>query len=235
MGGVYAALKTSPLGIRRIESLYVDPPVPVEPRALGLNPLGVSLIERPGSPGVYDVYDWVGKTYYPKPADMLEEIRAMGMSRHLSKALDYEKITPESWYFLLHEEAFIDNAADYFAAMPWKPTDWVCKHHKPHHEDDAAPEPMCIELLWADMEPSFSDDPPVKRKFGFRAFDREIGSIKYLAAERPDWILAQHRLAIFFKCHLSNLAVINHPDPGTVSISYNAASASSIPVTVEDF
>lgn len=108
-GGIYAEVGLSPVGLP-LSFFLVDPPIPVSCAALGLTPVGVTLIEREG---VTHVLDWVGSTHYPNVADFVEETLLFGLSRRLPQTLDFARLGPLSRIILVHGRAHIDNAWQY--------------------------------------------------------------------------------------------------------------------------
>ena len=59
---------------------------------------------------IWHLLDVVGKTHYPSPADYLEEVRAKGASRKISKKLDLSKLQPgRSRIITLHPSGMITN------------------------------------------------------------------------------------------------------------------------------
>jgi hypothetical protein len=100
-GGLYAVTKLGPFG-RPIEDFIIDPPVPYE----GEKFRAPQIIERDG---VNHLLLWVGETYYPSPADFIEEVRVFGASKRIPVKFPVEKLTPFSVMFFVHPKALIRN------------------------------------------------------------------------------------------------------------------------------
>ncbi len=97
-GGVYLECGLS-AGGRPIEEFLIDPPVPVNPDDLGLSHIGV-MITNEGH-----VIDWIGESHYPYPADFVEEVRRMGVSRKVSQTTDFSKLAPGAMLIFAHAKA----------------------------------------------------------------------------------------------------------------------------------
>jgi hypothetical protein len=69
----------------------------------------------------------------------------MGISRRVSRTLDFSRITPASRLLLLHRHADIANALEF-------PTQASCPCHGPDHLADGYAE-MCARLWWQEPLP----------------------------------------------------------------------------------
>ncbi len=165
--GVYAETRLSDQG-QPIETFILDPPVPVDPTALGLTAVGPQLIEIDG---VWHIFDIVGRTYYPYVADMVEEVRRKGASRRLPRTLDLAKLSAESSLVLIHAKAVIENYEGY----PQPPA-MMC----PHLKHLSQLEEVCAGLWWHDISESDLD----RGEMGFH--HRSIpGGVSYRTHPRP--------------------------------------------------
>jgi hypothetical protein len=135
-GGAYLCVPLSAEG-SPLEAFLVDPPVPVDPRALGLSAIGVTLHQHGGATHVFDI---VGREHYPAVAGFLEEARRMGISRRISRDADFARLTPASRLVLLHEHADVANA-------PAFPIRRACPCRRPEHLADGFAA-MCARLWW---------------------------------------------------------------------------------------
>lgn len=220
-GGVYAECGRSPFG-RPVEYFLLCPPVLVDAGEMGLSPLGVQLhpVTVDGKE-IWHVWDWVGSKFYPNVADFVEEVRLYGMSRRLSKGLDFKKLTPESRIFLLHANAHIENAQAFQRARIGGKAlglDWdTCPKgiHKPGETR------MCAGLWWEDVN-------GMKVTVG-RVGKREMPAFQYQAA--APIAHADHAVAVFASFPISRLAVVASEDGSHVKAHENA-SASSLPVEI---
>ena len=227
-GGVYLETSLSPVG-RPLDDFLLCPPIPVAAEELRIEPRGVSLIERPGSDGVFDVYDWVGSTHYPNVADVIAEARRHGISRRISKRTSFAKLTSRSRLVLLHSRAIIENAWEYRRLIRNEQLD--------HGEDGAVPlrtscpknvpdhraiflggattgeysNAMCHALYYDDIEGGeIVLDPGVP----WRTVDRTIGDTTYRARRRPE-VAPEYGLGIFAILPIGKITVIRDPAGGT--------------------
>ena len=136
-GAAYLALPLAPGG-RPVEEFLVDPPQVVSRDSLGLSAIGVTLVEREG---VTHVLDIVGREHYPTVASFIEELRRMGVSRRISRNVDFARLGADSRLVLLHEHADIANALEFPSARR-------CPCEREEHLDESYRE-MCARL-WAD-------------------------------------------------------------------------------------
>lgn len=229
-GGVYAEVPLGPFGVP-VEHFLIEPPTLVDQDALGVTPIGVSLVSRDD---VWHVVDWVGEGYYPNVADMVEEIREMGLSRRLPKSLDYSKLTRESRIILLHARAHINNWTDYENAVDFRCPKQSLYRDKPH------PDGMCIAAWWSDLE----DGKPVGEPAGTARRDggwlihqpvrRQMPSFSYYGYAPPQGVEPARRLAAFASFPISRLAVINDPEGRTHEDAVKAARHSGLPVALEE-
>lgn len=106
-GGVYMEVGFSPYG-KELEELLFDPIVECFPEHLGLSPRAPLLFFNETEER-YDVIDWVGESHYPNPADFLEEVRRLGLSRKLElHANAYNLLSRHSRVIIVLPHAYID-------------------------------------------------------------------------------------------------------------------------------
>jgi hypothetical protein len=108
-GGAYLAVPLGPDG-KPIEHFLIDPPFVVDANALGLAPVGTTMIERDEVTHVLDV---VGREHYPTVAEFIEEATRLGVSRRISGTADFSRLGPRSRLLLLHAHADIANAPQF--------------------------------------------------------------------------------------------------------------------------
>ena len=142
------------------------------------------------------VVDWIGASHYPNVADWIEETIRFGVSRRISRATSFERLTRESRLILIHPRAWLDNAAEYFAAREQARRDYAAREQArrdyaanalpwcPKHLTDhvqAIPPTMCSSLWWEDIEGGVErpGKPP-------RSVTRTMPSFSYHAWRRPD-------------------------------------------------
>lgn len=189
-GGIYAECGLSPNG-SPIETFLFDPPILV-PADLRVPAIGVTTIERDG---VTHIVDRVGMADYPNVADMVEEIRRFGLSRRIPSTFSFEKLTPESRIFLVHDRAWVSPMSIY--------QEWFCPKHMPSHAPEMAPD-ICSGVWWQDVvlgEPVAGVNDP-------RLVLRKMPSFTYTARARPAASDIQERQAFFASFPLSRLAVV---------------------------
>jgi hypothetical protein len=205
-----------------VEYFMVDPPQRVDAKALGLTDIGVKLIEVNG---VYHIFDIIGEKYYPNVADMVEEIRRLGMSRRceLASAEEYAKITPESTYVLLHRRAWIGNCEPYYRDfLPVTPGDTEYNpcpanllQHDPHYADPEEvhfpEEEPCLGLCWNDVDGLELDQKPGED--GTIITDTRLGtrtmpSFTYKAANSPILGPKNYELAIFMRLPITRFVIV---------------------------
>jgi hypothetical protein len=96
-GGIYATFRAPDED--DLLRYFITPPIPVDPAALGISPIGVHLIERNG---VWHLIDWIGAEHYPTPSAFLNEVRSMGLSRRVQRTLDFSRLTEDSRVLCVH-------------------------------------------------------------------------------------------------------------------------------------
>jgi hypothetical protein len=220
-GGIYGETGVGSGGLP-LEYFILDPPVKIDPDALGLSDIGVKLIQRPNS-DVWDVWDMVGQQHYPGPADFLEEVRRYGVSRRFPLSLEFEKLTRESRLILVHRRGWIENAHEYYWAGPFGGARFTgcpkeLEAHRFPDDDprcaeafstDGARAPMCAGVWWDDVDDGVpvGDDP--------RLVERRMPSFQYLARLAPDGVTAAYAPAVIARFPLTRLVVIKDEVGGT--------------------
>lgn len=222
-GAVYLELGVGPGG-KPIEDYLLDPPHPVDVDALGVSPLGVTLIERDG---VAHVLDWVGESHYPNVADYVEEVRRFGLSRKVAPNLPFHRLTPASRILQIHPRAYISNAQEYRPRLeePLASRYSCPKKIEHHHTGEAS---FCLGVCWEDVEGG-RDHPGG----GERRVLREMPSFAYEALRRPEGIEPGYRPAIFASFPISRIVVIRG-DADEHEPALKAAKKSVLPVDLED-
>ncbi len=216
-GGVYAECGLSPTG-RPLEDFLLDPPIPIDSdrqQALGIRPVGVTLVPDPRRGGVHHVFDWVGSVHYANVADILEEVRRFGLSRRLPRNLDFSLLSRETRHVLVHASAWIDDPAPYFAdrVEAGGPLMW-CPKILPEHMVCRAPPAMCAGLWWEDVDGGIA----VGHAHGYRAVERTMPAFRYLAKCPPPFPLGYARRytpAAFASFPISRVVVVSDPAGGS--------------------
>ena len=219
-GGIYAEVPLSPFGVPLSHFLF-EPPQEFDVETLGVTPVGVTLIEMEG---VTHIVDWVGESFYPNVADMIDEIRSMGLSRRLPSNLDFERLTPGSKIILLHRKALVANHKE--VGMTYEDVGSKCP--KDLDYPDQHPPGMCIGGWYHDLTGTLpavdGDDGAVVRRMPNGSSYRGIA---------PNEKKRKYRVAAFAAFHVSQITVVNDPDGGKHHGAMDVARKSSLPVALE--
>lgn len=226
-GGIYAEVPLKDKEGYPFESFLICPPIPIhDPKAYGITPLGVKLIERDG---VYHVFDWIGSKHYPNVWDFIAEGKAHGISRRLPKNLDFSKVTKESRIIFIHSRAHMTNTLEFAAAAMTRNQSVDGVSFCPKDTDHPSGE-MCLNMCQHDIVGGVEDissdlnNPDVVH--------RTIGSVDYAGWRSilPDADKG-YVPAVFLSLPLSRLAVIagNGADK-----AMEAAQKASVPVKMWD-
>lgn len=238
-GGVYSEIPTGEDG-KPIEYFLIDPPIPIDIEALGITPLGVQLVEVDG---VYHIYDWVGENHYPYVADFAEEARHYGISRRLSKQLDFSKLTPESRHILIHAKALVENWKEAFDSWPpypvpgqsisrrgrfWRqygvcPLPYSGRESVPGHADE-----FCAGNWWVDYQEV--DVIGVGAKY----FRHTSGSMVEFAVGVQNTVERKYTPAIFCVYPIGHLTVIRDLVNESHNETAKKVGQSKLPVKFED-
>ena len=223
-GGVYAEVPFNDSDGYPIEHFLQDPPTIIDPAAMGVAPVGVTMIERGG---VHHLVDWVGSKHYPNVWDYIEETRRLGASRRLPKTLDFSKLTSDSRILFVHARAGIANPVPFWYGVATQHgAAGVCPKDIAAHDGEFA----CIGLCQHDIEGATDDGLPAMAPG--QVF-RRVGKTKttYYGWARPDGVDPDYRPAIFMSLPLRRLAVIDGPGADK---ALKAASKTGVPVKVWD-
>lgn len=251
-GGVYLEVPLSPFGLP-LEQFITDPPMPIPPNsehALGLSDRGIHYVPRETPTGtVYDALDIVGREHYPNVADVLEEIRTMGVSRRVAADDGLAKLSGESRLVLLHRRAVITNADDVAKAIREEQKAY------PNAQRQSCPKTIedherwldgvrgvdifthCAALWWEDVDGGTvsmnPEDPP-------RTVSRMVGDTTYRARHTPErtgiaGVLPNtYMLGIFAVFPIPRLAVIRDAESGRHNAAMAKAKKAGIPAQLED-
>jgi hypothetical protein len=128
---------------QRMNLLVLDPPVEIDVEAIGLQAVGMKMIERNG---VYHLLDWVGENHYPNVADFVEEALQLGVSRRVAATLPLERLTDESRLLLVHKKAWLEGRG-------YMNLDGArrCPMSRADHSGDNGMIEMCVRLWWNDL------------------------------------------------------------------------------------
>jgi len=224
-GGIYAEMGCGPDGLP-LEHFIVDPPIVIDPAALGLSPIGVQLVERDG---VWHILDWIGSEHYPNVADFLEEVRRFGLSRRLAKTVDFSKLTERSKILVVHARAHVENFGQY--ADHWLGVRYNrCPKELNTHNLPDGPD-MCSGIFWQDVEHGL---PAANDLNTDRVVIRTMPSFSYVAVRRADNITPIYEPAIFASFPITRLVVIRDPIGESHQQSLDCANRSSLPVELEN-
>jgi len=247
-GGIYAEVPLSPFG-SPIWKFLCDPPLSLGD--LSLPPRGVQIMERPGKPGLFDVWDWVGEGSYPNVADMVEEIKRFGVSRRLGKSLDFSLLGPGSLLILVHPRAILRNAGMLYRAIhhealesPGSVAPWHCPCDVRGHNDLLAASweknigdeeldmPTCAGLWWETLTKA---DPIYDLSAPRRSCTRTSGSTHYEARHAPHGFKPDWEPGIFARFPLHRIAVVSDPEGGQDQVALDRLRDCRLPVREVDF
>jgi hypothetical protein len=218
-------------------TLIKDPVVPIDPKKIGLSPVGVKLIEING---VWHVLDWVGEKHYPMATDFIEEAVRLGLSRRISKTEEFSKLTADSRLILVHPKAFISDPMGTISKPIPCPTE---NHPDPDFRSE------CIGRLWLIGTPGSTDlgsgvEPPMD---SFPAWApcpisgdgyvgrRKMPAFTYSLGEQTSEHEIELSPGIIMIAPIERLCVVNDPhDPDHIREVLDMASESSIPVNLDD-
>lgn len=226
-GGIYGECGLSPWG-SPLEDFLMDPPVPVDPAALGISPIGVTLIDDPAA-GATHVLDWVGETHYPNAADLLEEVRRFGLSRRLPRTLDFSRLDARSRILLVHRRALITDVSAY--TQDWRR---ACPKSLAEHADPPHAASFCAGIWWEDVSGGASLEATAGPLADPRQVRRTMPSYAYVARAAPPGVTPAYAPAIFASFPLSRLVVIRDSDGATHAEALDRAGQASLPVDLED-
>lgn len=184
--------------------ILLDPPVAIDPEALGMTAVGVHAFERDG---VTHLLDWIGEDHYPNVADFIEECRRWGVSRRIPRNIPWRNITPQSQLLLVHRRGIISNWREYRPVDPWGngfPCPGVIAEHRVANTDE-----FCSGIWWEDVQGGVR---PSNTPLGDRTVVREMPWGVYTARHRPAAVSPQYETAIVARVPLGNIAVIRDQD-----------------------
>jgi len=167
-GSCYISVPTG-LNGHMIWEFALCPTIPIaDLNSFGLAKNAMVLKERQGKRGiVYDIWDWIGSSGYPKPTDWFMEVMKLGF--HQKCVPDQLlKLTEESFYFAVHADAsFVDPNTNYDTRHSKEHPQYpVCPAgHKAHIElpPEYSRMDTCFGLLFDDLigDPNNMVDSPV--------------------------------------------------------------------------
>lgn len=207
-GGIYAECGLSASG-RPLEEFLIDPPTPLPletQQALGVRPIGVTLVPDPHDPGTSHLFDWIGTRFYPNVMDFLEEVRRFGLSRRLPRSLNLGKLNRRSRHVAIHANGWIDDARLYFAAR--RSGEWVCPKYRPDHLDPRHPPAMCAGLWCEDVVGGEAVAEVPHEPHHPRQVWRRLPSFSYAALCPPPGMQPAYTPAIVAAFPLTRLVVV---------------------------
>jgi hypothetical protein len=179
--------------------IVLDPPVQIDQQAIGLQAIGVKMIERNG---VYHLLDWVGTNHYPNVADFVEEAARWGISRRMPSNLRFDLLTPHIRLLLVHEKAYLDRRGGLIGSPQRCPTGIMN-----HQHGEAGSVPMCVRYWWDDLD---ADTGTLTRQGSMEVTRALAGGLSYVGRRRaaPLDNVPFRQPAIFASIKLGFLAVI---------------------------
>jgi hypothetical protein len=116
-GGVYMESGKN-FGGLPVELLLLDPPREQTPSAWLKPHRSPILFQDPDGRDTWHMCIWVGKEYYPRVWDFIEEARYVGVSRRVPSTFDFSKLSNKSRMFFVHPEAVGDFATSELQKLP---------------------------------------------------------------------------------------------------------------------
>jgi len=240
-GGVYAECDTDMDEGLPLDAFLADPPRQFTPDSA----VGVDLVEGPDNR--VHIFDYVGMTHYPWPADVIEEGRDFGFSRRLSKNIDLSMLSQGARLVLLHKRGKITNWPDVHPfwtdeALDPHATRLHCgqayqQPHKQIHVEKAHIE--CSKVHWLTPPP---DDPKGDYMVTAR---RTFASTSYLVCPPTEGDVDDHDVvldvidfapAIIASVPITNISVIEADDGSHEdTVAEKREQLDSIPITVQPF
>ena len=203
--GCYLSVPTG-LNGHMVWEFALCPTIPIaDLNSFGLAKNAMVLKERQGKHGiVYDLWDFIGASGYPRPTDWFMEVARLGFHQ---KCLPEHllKITEESFYFAVHANAgFVDPSGNYDTRHckdhPQYP---ICPAgHKAHIELPSEYSRMdtCFGLLFDDLLGAPQGVPDVKATVTMPSFEYDGYS--------PVDFAQEHVPAAFFRMPIGKMAKI---------------------------
>jgi hypothetical protein len=146
------------------------------------------------------------------------------VSRRIPSTIDFSRLSARSRIVLIHARAWIENAAEYFAARGRH--EWTCPKAIADHFDQAHPPAMCASLFAEDLDGSAEG--------GMREAVRTVGATTYRGRVRPVGVEPRYRPAIFASFPVSSIAVIRDPHGSKHEGPLARATKAGLPVHVTD-
>lgn len=229
-GGIYLVVETGARG-HPVEEFLLDPPHILPTAALGITPIGQKLVERGDTAFVFDQ---VGEKFYPNVADMIEEIRVMGVSRRVSRTFDFGKLKAgRAMLVLLHPRAMIRNWREYAF---WEPegaracpqlVGFLHCGRPPKADHHATPQTeFCGRFWYQDIE---GGEPVVGR-----AVNRVVPSGEYRGFSRPEGVFPQYELAAFARFPIHRIEMVRKRGGADAEYEEALAAARRADLPVEE-
>lgn len=193
-----------------MDAFMLDPTIPIDLAGLGIAPIGMYVLPRPGQPNIYDLWDVVGWPY--TPSDFMTEASYYGTSRKTSEVFlrgDFKLLTVDSYHNYLSRGACVDPEQ-----LEWINTNALFIKSCPMNDNDHRLPNFphtCIATLWECVE-------PMKKKHKNRQFTRlvpeEQPAFAYLAGRVPFELKSSYGLFMRVPAVHMQLAVIEDPVEG---------------------
>lgn len=220
-GGAYLVTNLGPSGRPLNEHLFCPSWIPVDTEGNRVYPgaVGMTLMENPWHKGIYDLWDWIGETYYPYFPDFWEEVRMHGLSRRVSPNANFSLLTNQSYIIGFHRKGVLSGTELLYKNLK---KDWVedtfmdkcpCKKHFP--DDDS--EEVCVRFLWQLVDEEKDYENRLHAVSLPRSMDKNMDF--YMAGYIPNWIKERNYKtewlpAAMFRLPIHGIEVIEDPVEG---------------------
>jgi hypothetical protein len=183
-------------------SFLVDPPLPLSPAAFGVQALGVK--DFVDENGVTHLIDIVGAEHYKEVTDYITEAQRMGISRKLSSAFPFDRLTADSHLYLAHSRGRVGNHRQFETVAGF-----TCPGGHQAGDD-------CVHLAYH----AGDRDAQGQRSLPGGPYDmRPLG-------EHP----GKFGMAIFMRVPITHLTVVEGPNKEMLTDRLKLAQASGLPV-----
>ena len=175
--------------------------------------------------GEWHLIDVVGESYYPYPADFIEEAARFGVSRKVPLTFDFDKLKPGAMLFLHHTRAFLENPAEVGAHLD--------QHSKFRCPTGAhGPLDACAGHHWSALKPRVLKGQPA---LPAGVFTRPLGVGAYDVAVYPASAPAPaYKAGLFMRVPIGRIVFVRDAKGRYSESAWRAATHTGLPVAAVD-